>query len=221
MSAWRVVGAGGGGVSMRRPVSGQTLGGSPGLADGPVLRHVSDLVVVQPEHLIPLTISVGVDGSPVEPHHHTVRYRPHNLSVRCHVWSKKPLKLLEDRPGLDRPVSRRRVAPPQTAVLQPSPLKLRMEQAHQRVKIAGEGSVVGSLNLGCPDWRHASTVAAWTLAPDRPARPPGIRQRCRAPHLHTPAAHRGRAVSEVRRARHPHRSPRTIDRRRSQRGRPA
>jgi len=87
MSAWRVVGAGGGGVSMRRPVSGQTLGGSPGLANGAVLGHVSDLVVVQPEHLILLTVGLGVDGSPVEPHHHTVRYRPHNLSVRCHVWS--------------------------------------------------------------------------------------------------------------------------------------
>ena len=87
MSAWRVVGAGGGGVSMRRPVSGQTLGGSPGLANGAVLGHVSDLVVVQPEHLILLTVGLGVDGSPVEPHHHTVRHRRNDLGAGCCVWS--------------------------------------------------------------------------------------------------------------------------------------
>jgi hypothetical protein len=100
------------------------------LAKGPVLGHVSDLVVVQRQHLMPLTVGLGVNGSPEKPHHHTVRHRPHDLGAPCHVWSDKPLKLLEGRPSLDRPVSNRRVTPPQMAVLQLSPLELRMEEFH-------------------------------------------------------------------------------------------
>jgi len=92
-----------------------------------------------------------------------------------------------------------------------------MEQAHQRVKIAGDGRVVGSLNLGCPDWRHASTVAAWTLAPDRPAQRPRYSTEMPCPHLHTPPAHRERAVPVTRRARPRPRGRRTVDRRRSRR----
>ena len=71
------------------------------------------------------------------------------LSVRDGGSGDALRSVLEDRPGLVRPVSAGRVPPPEMSSRHPSPFEARVEQRHERLDVSAHGDVEGVLDALC------------------------------------------------------------------------
>lgn len=126
------------------------------LARAAVVRDLPDLVVPEPEHLEQLAVVVETAGAPPEPDHEAVCALGHDVRRRGHARIDHQDPLLEDRPGLVRAVSSRRLAPPPPAPFESLPVQVRMQQADQRIDVTRDRCVVGLLDLLRAEHRNRS-----------------------------------------------------------------
>jgi hypothetical protein len=111
-----------------------------------VVDH-ADLVVLDPEDLIPLLVVGAASWPPDELDDDEVFAVLYNLNARAHARVDDELAVFEDRPGLIGAVSRRRVSPPEVAALNASPVKVWMKQPNQGIEVAVYRGVEGGSNV--------------------------------------------------------------------------
>ena len=148
--------------------SGEPFGGFGRWAECPVVGDLVDLVVADAQNLIHLPVALLACGSPLEPDDIRRRGVPHDARLGCGVRVDDVAALLEDRPGLIRPVSGRRLAPQPVAPLEASPFEVAAKQADEPLEVACGCGVVGVLHILRTDRAHANHGSWPTPSGDAP-----------------------------------------------------
>ena len=116
-----------------------------------VILYVDDFAIPQPKDLEQLSCPRSIRNPPLQADDYTgVRGGDHLCSGIEDLGLGDALRsVLEDRPGLVRAVSARRVPPPQVSARHASPFEVLIKQHSKGLDVSGNGSVEGGLEALC------------------------------------------------------------------------
>src|SRR5262249_34897805 len=142
------------------------------ITNGTTVDHRPDLVVLYRQHLEQLVVREDPLEAPLQTNDHAAADARHDLGAgfEARLLLYRVRAVFEDRPGLVRTASRRRVLPPQVTAFDALPMKVRIEESNQSIKVARERGVVRSLDLECTHRCHDGTVVPAKSAPHRTIR---------------------------------------------------